>query len=99
MAALKLIDQGKLSLDTAVADYLPALRNPVIVETSSNGEVVSKPAQTTMTVKHLLNFTSGLFYSEGRSSPNALAYPYTSKEMHAKEDALAAWFEMVIVSI
>lgn len=62
LAALKLIDQGKINYDTKAEEYLPEFRDPVIVETTAEGDTIVKPAQKAATVKHLLNFSSGLFY-------------------------------------
>ena len=92
LAALKLIEQGRVSYDTLVADYIPQLRNPVIVDESSTDY---KPAQTPITLKHLLNFTSGLFYPP--STEASLDLGYTSKEMHVAEDPLSQWLNIVQV--
>ncbi|PPQ75151.1 hypothetical protein CVT26_012188 [Gymnopilus dilepis] len=77
LAGLILIEQGKLSMDTPLADYFPQLRNPIIL-----GNVIYptiyKPAETVLTVKHLLNHTSGLFYP--KVADGTLGKPYTSKD-------------------
>ncbi|KAF8893005.1 beta-lactamase/transpeptidase-like protein [Infundibulicybe gibba] len=64
LAGLKLIEQGKIQLDTPVAQHLPELAHPVIIEGySPDGKAVTRPATKAITFQHLLNFTSGLFYS------------------------------------
>ena len=101
MAALKLIEQGKITFDTPVADYFPEFRNPIIVDrTDTDTQKTSfKPAETVVTLKHLLNFTSGLFYPTGRVAPSSLTKGYSSKEMHHSEDTLSEFFRIVIVTI
>jgi len=56
VAALQLVDQGKLTLDEPVAKFLPALANlPVL------GPPL-RPSKTTITLRHLITHTSGLCY-------------------------------------
>lgn len=62
IAALQLIEQGKILLDSPVHPILPELANPVVLEPSGEKEPSFKPAEHEITVKHLLNHSSGLFY-------------------------------------
>lgn len=94
---LKLIDLGKLSYDTPVGDYLPAFKNPVVVDRTSTLNTTFKPAQTTVTVKHLLNFSSGLFYPVIKDDLFSLPIAYTSKEVHAAADPLSEYFKILLV--
>ncbi|KAF8873374.1 beta-lactamase/transpeptidase-like protein, partial [Gymnopilus junonius] len=64
LAGLKLIEQGKLAFDTPVADYIPQLRDPVIVDSLSTTKTTFRPAKNVLIVRHLFNFTSGLFYPQ-----------------------------------
>lgn len=57
LAAMQLIEQGKLSLDAPVADYLPAYQEMTVRE----GDTI-RPAKTVMTVRHLMSMQSGLDY-------------------------------------
>ncbi|KJA25265.1 hypothetical protein HYPSUDRAFT_135104 [Hypholoma sublateritium FD-334 SS-4] len=99
LAALKLVEQGKISFDTPLADYLPELRQLVIVEPDSE-TTVARPAETPLTLTHLLNFSSGLFYSGlRRKSPNALAFGYTDKEVHTLEDPISGFLQIIIVNL
>ena len=98
LAALKLIEQGKISFDTPLSDYLPQFRNPIIVDrtdTTDPQKTGFKPAETVVTLKHLLNFTSGLFY------PTESGYDMTkgcsSKEMHLSEDPTSEFFKIITV--
>ena len=103
MAALKLVEQGKISFDTPVADYFIQFRNPIIVDrtdTTDPQKSSFKPAETVVTLKHLLNFTSGLFYPtpSGRNT-GSMANGYSSKEMHLSEDPTTEFFRIVIVRL
>jgi CubicO group peptidase (beta-lactamase class C family) len=57
VAAMQLVEQGRLSLDEPIAQILPQLANPKILE---NGTL--KPATTPITLKHLLTHTAGFSY-------------------------------------
>ena len=96
MAALKLVEQGKITFDTPVADYLPEFRNPIIVDRTDSQKTSFKPAETVVTLKHLLNFTSGLFYPTGRETAS-LSNGYSSKEMHLSENPTSEFFRIIIV--
>jgi len=98
IAALKLLDQGKLKLDTPISDYFPQFRNPIILDDVKNEKPTFHPAKTVITLKHLLNFTSGLFYPEG-SGDNSLNKAYHSKAMHAAEDPVSEFFRIIIVCL
>lgn len=52
LAALQLVAQGRLALDAPIADLLPGLANPLLL----NG----LPATTPITLRHLLTHSSGL---------------------------------------
>lgn len=57
MAALQLIEQGKLQLDQEIASILPELANLSIV--AEDGTVTAQ-SKTPITLKMLLTHTSGL---------------------------------------
>lgn len=59
VAAMRLVEEGKLSLDDPVSKYLPAYAHLVVKDGSSN--IV--PAQNTMTILHLFTMTGGLNYT------------------------------------
>ena len=60
MAVFKLIDDGQLNLDDKIADYLPEK----VIKGLDNGAEI--------TIKHLLNHTSGLINYEWDSTLNSL---------------------------
>jgi CubicO group peptidase (beta-lactamase class C family) len=98
LAILKLVEQGKITFDTPVADYLPEFRNPIIVDRTDTQKTSFKPAETVVTLKHLLTFSSGLFYSIGRDTAG-LSKGYSSKGMHLSEDPTSEFFRTVIVRL
>ena len=63
VAALKLIEEGRLGLDDPVERYLPSARG-IRVATSTdrgeNGRVPTEPIEAPLTVRHLLTFTAGI---------------------------------------
>lgn len=88
---MQLIEQGKVTLDTPVASILPELSNPVVLDRSS-GELEVKPAVNVMTVEHLLNHTSGLFYE-----PSDVPFPATYSAKHSKDDPIGNFFGLTKV--
>ena len=100
MAVLKLVEQGKITFDTPVGDYLPEFRNSIVVDNALTPETGFKPAETVVTLKHLLNFTSGLFYPVViAGSRSKMDEAYTSKQMHRAEDPASEFFRIVKVGI
>jgi CubicO group peptidase (beta-lactamase class C family) len=63
VAALQLVDQGKVDLSEPVAKHLPQLANLEVLEGfDGSGKPVLRPARTPITLHHLLTQTSGLCY-------------------------------------
>ncbi|KAJ7146161.1 beta-lactamase/transpeptidase-like protein [Mycena epipterygia] len=63
IAALKLIEQGKIELDTYIEEVFPAFANPVIVTGyDAAGKPLTTPAKAKITFGQLLNHSSGLNY-------------------------------------
>ena len=62
MAALKLIEEGKLSPEAPVSAYFPEFSHLCIVEDQMAPTWSYKQAEMVMTIGHLLHHTSGLFY-------------------------------------
>lgn len=71
VAALILIEEGKLGLDDPVANYLPAFAKPRVVNSETpdqHGNFSSHPAEQTLLVRHLLMFSSGIGPGMGEKS-------------------------------
>src|SRR5256884_6165481 len=63
MAAMQLVEQGKLTLDVPIAHVLPELSAPqVLTGFSPSGEPQLRPAKASITLRHLLTHTSGFVY-------------------------------------
>ena len=63
VAALQLVEQGKVTLEEPVAKHLSKLEKLDVLEGfDSAGKPILRPAGTPITLKHLLTHTSGLCY-------------------------------------
>jgi methyl acetate hydrolase len=62
-AAMQLVEQGKLSLDAPIAEVLPRLANPQVLEGfDAKGQPKLRPARGAITLRHLLTHSSGFVY-------------------------------------
>jgi methyl acetate hydrolase len=63
MAAMQLVEKGKLTLDKPIADVLPELSAPQVLDGfSPSGEPKLRPAKKPINLRHLLTHTSGFVY-------------------------------------
>ncbi len=69
VAAVQLIEEGKLALDDRADKYLPELANPPVFESfdAATGAYKLRPAKSPITVRQLFTHTSGL--GSGFTSP------------------------------
>jgi len=74
MAAMMLIDEGKLRLDQPIADLMPRYAKMQVQVTPDGSVTELKPAQTQITVRQLLTHTAGLGYSIIQKGPLKDAY-------------------------
>ena len=65
VAAMQLIEQGRVRLDDPASKYLTELDHPPVFEAfnAADGSYRLRPAKQTVTVRHLLTHTSGLAYN------------------------------------
>ncbi len=74
MAAMMLIDAGRLGLDQPIAEILPKYAH-MQVQTTPDGSITDlRPAKTAITIRHLLTHTAGLGYSITQTGPLRAAY-------------------------
>jgi CubicO group peptidase (beta-lactamase class C family) len=62
IAAMMLIEDGKLALDQNIADFIPGFANPTVL-TDPDKSLKSRPAKAPVTVRGLLTHTAGLGYT------------------------------------
>jgi CubicO group peptidase (beta-lactamase class C family) len=64
VAAMQLVEQGKVKLDEPVSRILPQLEKLEVIEgfDAATGKPNLRPARTLVTLKHLLTHTSGICY-------------------------------------
>src|SRR6202142_595848 len=62
VAAMILVDEGKLELDAPVARYLPEVGAMQVARPGEKGGYELEPSHRAMTVRDLLRHTSGLIY-------------------------------------
>ncbi len=62
MAAMMLIEDGKLGLDQNIADFIPGFKNPMVL-TDPAKSLDARPASAPITVRNLLTHTAGLGYN------------------------------------
>ena len=63
-AAMQLVEQGKLTLDTPIGKLLPDLAAPQVLDGfDSNGEPKLRPAKNPITLRQLMTHTAGFCYN------------------------------------
>jgi CubicO group peptidase (beta-lactamase class C family) len=69
MAAMDLIAQGRLGLDQPVHEILPQFRQMTVQDTYDGSVTALHPAPTPITMRQLMNHTSGLGYTIVQTGP------------------------------
>lgn len=73
-AAALLIEDGRLTLDQPVADFIPEFASLKVLPGGEGRLTDARPAQNIMTIRHLLTHTSGLTYNIVGDGPVQRAY-------------------------
>ncbi|WP_338426587.1 serine hydrolase domain-containing protein [Sphingopyxis kveilinensis] len=74
IAAMLLIEDGKMKLDQPIADFLPAFANMKVQNTPDGSLTDVRPAKGPITVRQLLTHTAGLGYNIIQKGPIKKAY-------------------------
>jgi CubicO group peptidase (beta-lactamase class C family) len=69
VAALMLVEEGRLSLDDPVADHIPAFGNPRVYVGGSGAGTETRPAAGPILVRHLMTHTAGLTFGFYHTHP------------------------------
>ncbi|MFB7330043.1 serine hydrolase domain-containing protein [Streptomyces adustus] len=69
VAALMLMEEGRLSLDDPVARHLPAFADPQVYVDGSGEGMRTRPADGPILIRHLLTHTAGLTFAFYHSHP------------------------------
>ncbi|MFF4545956.1 serine hydrolase domain-containing protein [Streptomyces sp. NPDC001435] len=69
VAALLLVEEGRLSLDDPVGRHLPVFAEPRVYVSGSGAEVRTRPADGPILIRHLLTHTAGLTFGFYYSHP------------------------------
>jgi CubicO group peptidase (beta-lactamase class C family) len=74
IAAMMLVDEGKIGLDQPISDFLPKFAKMQVQVTPDGSITELVPAQTPITLRHLLTHTAGLGYTIIQKGPIKDAY-------------------------
>ncbi|MGW1545045.1 serine hydrolase domain-containing protein [Streptomyces sp. NPDC002309] len=69
VAALMLVEDGRLSLDDPVARHLPAFADARVHESGSGADTRTRPPAGPMLIRHLMTHTAGLTFAFYHSHP------------------------------
>ncbi|KAJ7505439.1 beta-lactamase/transpeptidase-like protein [Mycena galericulata] len=92
IAALQLIEQGKIELTTPVSEILPELADPVIVtgRDSKGIPTTTVPAKNPITFGQLLNHTCGMEYNLDGNTFGT--FPIATQHIYSKEEDSSTFF-------
>lgn len=63
-AAMTLYEQGYFLLSDPVSKYIPEFKNPKVIMRSPKGDTILVPAKSEITIRELMNHTSGITYGD-----------------------------------
>ena len=82
---LTLFEENKFMLDDPIEKFLPLFANPKVYVSGSveKGDLVTRPAKRSITIRHLLSHTSGYSYNSFGEELRVINYakPVTTKEI------------------
>ncbi len=77
VATMMLFEEGKFSLDDPISKFIPAFKNPKVIDKYNPADTsyTTIPAKSEITVRQLMNQTSGIGYAQiGSGEANAIYY-------------------------
>ena len=77
VAAMMLYEEGKFSLDDPISKFIPAFKSPRVIEKYNPADTsyTTVPAKSEITVRQLMNQTSGIGYAQiGSNEANAIYF-------------------------
>lgn len=96
-AVMMLWEEGKFRLDDPIEMYIPEFKNPQVLDTFNDEDTTytTKPADKSITIRHLLTHTSGIGYGIIDTDPFRKIYQkagiidaFTTKPVTLKENIL-----------
>ncbi|WP_030615179.1 serine hydrolase domain-containing protein [Streptomyces fulvoviolaceus] len=69
VAALLLVEEGRLSLDDPVGRHIPAFADPQVYVSGSGADTRTRPAAGPLLIRHLMTHTAGLTFAFYHSHP------------------------------
>lgn len=78
VAALQLLEEGRLGLADPVSGYLPELANLAVADPAAGSTLVSRPPSRVPTIQDLLRHTSGMTYKDRGATSAHKLYPGSS---------------------
>ena len=91
MAAMILVEEGRLKLDQPVSDFIPQFRQMRVLTDPANS-LASRPAARPITIRHLLTHTAGLGYTIITKGPLLKEYErlgIVPAQLDARTEAMA----------
>ncbi|KAI1183965.1 beta-lactamase/transpeptidase-like protein [Nemania serpens] len=96
LAALQCCERGLLTLDGPIYDVLPEFRGlPIIKRFNDDGSPVLEPHTNTITLRHMLNHSSGIAYDE--THPKLMAWHKWHRTLPNRSNAVEGRFSYPLV--